>query len=162
MKMKVLLSIFLTLVVLACVVPAANAGIEPSPWMPEINKLNSIELNLGAIQKRMENLYSQPALPAGTLNYVEATVNQTGVLNLRLSDVLAVLPAYGSLGTDQEEIGLALDGIRTGATGVIGLLEQFGRRMGVEPSPWKASLEAMIIQIDNYIGTCPPGVACVP
>jgi hypothetical protein len=162
MKIKILLLVLLAAVVLAGVVPTANAGVEPAPWMPEINKLYSIELNLGAIHKRMENLSNSPALPAGTLNYVEATVNQTGVLNQRLWDVLAALPAYNSLGTDREEISLALDGIRTDAGGVIDLLELIGRRMGVDPVPWKSSLQAMIIQINNYIGTCPVGADCIP
>ena len=162
MKTKVMVLAALAAMALAVSVPSVHAGIEPVPWMPEINKLHSIELNLGAIHKRMENLYSKPALPAGTLNYVEATVNQTGVLNLLLWYVLAALPAYGSLGTDQEEVYLALDGIRTDATGVMGLLELIGRRMGVDPVPWKSSLQAMIIQINNYIGTCPVGADCIP
>jgi len=147
---------------LALTMPSAHAGVEPAPWMPEINKLHSIELNLGAIHKRMENLINQPAQHGGALNYVEAMVNQTGVLNQRLWDVLAALPAYNSLGADREEIFLALDGIRTDAGGVKDLLDLIARRMGVEPSPWKSSLQGMIIQINNYIGTCPVGADCIP
>lgn len=162
MKAKMLVLFVFAAMALALTVPSAHAGIEPSPWMPEINKLHSIELNLGAIHKRMENLSNAPTLPAGALNYVEATANQTGVLNLRLWDVLAALPAYGNLGGDQEEIRLALDGIRTDAGGVIDLLDLIARRMGVEPAPWKTSLQAMIIQINNYIGTCPVGADCIP
>ena len=164
MKTKVMVLAALAAMALAVSVPSVHAGIEPVPWMPEINKLHSIELNLGAIHKRMENLSNAPTLPAGTLNYVEATVNQTGVLNLRLTDVLAVLPAYNSLGADREEIGLAPDGIRTDAGGVMGILEKISSRMGIEPVPWQwyTSLDAIKTQITNYIGTCPVGADCVP
>ena len=162
MKTKGLLLAVSAMLVLALNVPFATAGVEPSPFISYINKLNSIELNVGAVQKRLENRVSEPVLPEGTRNYMDAIANQTGVLNLRLWDVLAELPVYEGLGDDREEIYLALDGIRTGSTGVIGLLEQIGRRMGVDPVPWKASLQAMILQINNYIGACPSGTACIP
>jgi hypothetical protein len=162
MKTKVMVLAVLAAMALAVSVPSAHAGIEPVPWMPEINKLHSIELNLGAIHKRIENRANEPVLPAGTQNYLDATANQTSVLNLRLWDVLAALPAYSSLVTDQEEVYLALDGIRTDAEGIKELLDLIARRMGVEPTPWKSSLQAMIIQITNYIGTCPVGADCIP
>ncbi len=145
----------------ACGVSVSIAGVEPVPWMPEINKIHSIELNVAAIQKRLEHLAGAVVFPEGTINYLDATANQTGVLNSRLANVLAALPSYGSLpAEDQEEINLALGNIRVYATGASRLLENILSRMGVEPVPWRASLDAMVVQVNGYLGDCTAGTSC--
>jgi len=146
------------------------AGIEPVPWQPEINKLHSIELNMGAIQKRLDNLALSSSLPNGTENYLLATINQLGVLDTRLADVLYVLPAVSAAPFDgQEEVLLALDGILMdvvgvdGTSGIAGILEDLYSRLGIEPSPWRVVIGSITARISVYMGTLPnpcDGDAC--
>lgn len=50
MKKRILLSTVVAgLLVLG--IAGGSAGVEPSPWQPEVNKLHSIELNIAAIEK---------------------------------------------------------------------------------------------------------------
>ena len=136
------------------------AGVEPSPFQPEINKLHSIELNQAAIHKRLDKLQSPAPLPNGTANYLDATVNQLGVLDTRLADVLYALPTNPDPGLD--EVILSLDGIRTDASGSMDLFEAIYSRLGVEPSPFREVLGSIISRATGYINlVCTPGASPV-
>ena len=79
MKKRILLSVVVAGLFTFSMTGAVFAGIEPSPWEPEINKLHSIELNIAAIQKRLVKLNEFETLPEGTVNYLNAMINKLGV-----------------------------------------------------------------------------------
>jgi hypothetical protein len=129
------------------------AGVEPSPWEPEINKLHSIELNIAVIEKRLVKLDVDETLPPGTVNRLNAMENKLGVLDTRLADTLYLLPPFSQLDTGtQEEIFLSVDAIRTDASGMGDIFSRIVERMGIEPSPWEPVLSSIIGRINVYIG----------
>jgi len=169
--MRVFRCLLVALVMLMFLAPGAVvAGIEPSPFEPELNKLHSIELNLAAIKKRMESRSAMVTLPAGTENYLLANGNQLGVLDNRLAEVLNALP-YGTLDAQtKEEVVLALEGMLVDLTGsllpgtvgetsnVINLVDNIVSRLGVGPSPFLPVLESLSSlrnRIENYLRMTP-------
>ena len=52
MGKRIALSVLVVGMLVLGIAGACLAGVEPSPFQPEINKLHSIELNLAAINKR--------------------------------------------------------------------------------------------------------------
>jgi hypothetical protein len=112
MEKRILLSVLVAGMLVLGIVEVCFAGVEPSPWEPEINKLHSIELNIAAIQKRLVKLDEPETLPDGAINYLNAMGNQLGVLDTRLTDTLYLLPPYNQLDTEtQDEVFLSLDAI---------------------------------------------------
>jgi len=168
--MRVLRCLLVALVVMMFLVPSAVvAGVGPSPFEPELNKLHSIELNLAAIKKRMESRSAMEILPAGTENYMLATANQLSGLDSRLGDVLAALPPASLDSQTRQEVVLALQGMRAdlggvaGATesGVIDLFESILSRLGIGPSPFRESLDSLKSKMTNYMQSlCPNGAVC--
>lgn len=65
MERKILSSVVVAGLLLWSITGTVFAGVAPTPWEPEINKFHSIELNLAAIQKRLEKLQSPAPLPNG-------------------------------------------------------------------------------------------------
>ena len=152
MEKKILLSVVVAGMLLLGIVGVCLAGIEPVPWEPEINKLHSIELNMAAIQKRLEKLDGTELLPEGTLNYLNAMGNQLGILDTRLADTLSLLPAFVLLDPEtQDEVFLALDAISADASGMMDIFSRIVERMGVEPTPWHLILDSIIGRIGGYI-----------
>jgi hypothetical protein len=141
------------------------AGIAPSPFQPEINKLHSIELNQAAIDKRLDKLQSPAPLPNGTANYLDATVNHLGVLDTRLADVLNALPDPVTPYPGIDEVILSLDGIRTDASSSMDLFENIYSRLGIAPSPFREVLGNIIERATEYIKSfCIPNQSsfCLP
>jgi hypothetical protein len=152
MKKRTLLSIVVAGILALGIVGGCLAGIEPSPFEPEINKLHSIELNIAVIEKRLVKVDEREALPEGTINYLEAMTNKLGVLDTRLADTLYLLPKFPDLDTGtQEEVFLSLDAIRTDASGMTYIFSRIAERMGVEPTPWIPVLDSIVGRIDAYI-----------
>ena len=154
MGKRIFLSVFVAGLLILGIMGACLAGIEPVPWEPEINKLHSIELNVAAIQKRLEKLDgTEPLpLPEGTLNYLNAMGNQLGILDTRLADTLSLLPAFVLLDPEtQDEVFLALDAISADASGMMDIFSRIVERMGVEPTPWHLILDSIIGRIGGYI-----------
>ena len=114
------------------------AGVEPSPFEPEINKLHSIELNIAAINKRLAKLNEFDTLPEGATEYLNAMANQMQGLKARLEEVLLVvpLPSFDAPFIGQDEVVFALDSIRGDSSEGYGIIENIVRRMGVGPSPF--------------------------
>ena len=131
----------------------ASAGIAPSPFQPEINKLHSIELNIAAIGKRLARFNEAETLPAGWENYLAATTNQVDVLSIRLAEALAALPAPSEFEPydGQIEVIFSLDGIRSDADGANRIIDAITSRMGVEPSPFKIGTIRLIQDIDVHL-----------
>ena len=157
MEKKILLSTVVAGILALGIVGVCLAGIEPVPWEPEINKLHSIELNIAAIEKRLVKLDELEALPEGTVNYLNAMENKLGVLDTRLADTLYLLPPYNELDMEtQEEVYLALDAIRSDASGMEVIFSRIAERMGVDPVPWRPVLASIVGRIDGYIRTTEP------
>lgn len=143
-------------------VSTVSAGVEPSPFQPEINQLHSVELNVATIDKRIGKLPDSTASPEGKAGHLEAMANQLGVLDTRLTDALNMLPPISYTPYDgQDEVLSALEGIRSDANSI----GDFATRMGVEPSPWqpaalsvKNNAQTIMNRIDGY--TCPIGAGC--
>ncbi len=133
--------------------PIASAGIEPSPFQPEINKLHSIELNVAAINKRLAKLNESEPLPEGATNYLNAMANQMNDLNARLEEVLLVLPSPSLTNPydGQDEVVFALDGIKGDSGGINLIIDKISARMGIEPSPWKIGSIRIIEGIDFHL-----------
>ena len=152
MKKRILLSVVVAGLFTFSMTGAVFAGIEPSPWEPEINKLHSIELNIAAIQKRLVKLNEFETLPEGTVNYLNAMINKLGVLDTRLADTLYLLPSSSQLDTEtKEEVLFALDAISTDASSISSIIDIF-ERMGVEPTPWREILSSINTRISQYVG----------
>jgi hypothetical protein len=84
----------------------AWAGIEPSPWKPEINKLNALENNLRSIHERVTrvlNIPPDPFTPSpnvnGAVGRLSAMENQLILVNHMLvsvmDEVLQTPPNHG-------------------------------------------------------------------
>jgi hypothetical protein len=137
------------------------AGIEPSPWQPEINKLHSIELNMALVQKSLDNLVISPSLPRGIKSVLLGVRYDLYVLDAQLANVLAELPPNSELGVGQRGVYLALEGIRINALSMEDPFDYILWRMGVEPSPWKEILDSMSSRISDYTSiSCIPGIPC--
>lgn len=146
------------------------AGVEPSPFEPEIKKLHSIELNIAAINKRLAKLNGFDTLPEGATEYLNAMANQMQGLKARLEEVLLVvpLPSFDAPFIGQDEVVFALDSIRGDSSEGYGIIENIARRMGVGPSPFLPLFNdisrRIIIEINDHLRTVviPPLTAPPP
>ena len=133
------------------------AGVEPSPFEPEIKKLHSIELNIAAINKRLAKLNGFDTLPEGATEYLNAMANQMQGFKARLEEVLLVVPrpSYDAPFIGQDEVVFALDGIRGDSSEGYGLIENIVRRMGIGPSPFLPLINdisrRIIVGINDYL-----------
>jgi hypothetical protein len=156
-----LLIVLAASLLLLCNTLTVSAGVEPSPFQPEINQLHSVELNIATIDKRIGKLMDSPASPEGAAGQLEAMANKLGDLDTRLADVLNVLPSSITPYDGRDEVLSALEGIRSDADSIL----DFAIRMGIEPSPWqpaalsvKNNAQTIINRIDGY--TCSFGTNC--
>ena len=149
MRTKVLLSVAVGGLLILGLAAACLAGVEPSPFISEINKLHSIELNVAAINKRLAKVDEAETLPEGTTNYLNAMANQMQGLQTRLEEVLVVLPSpiLGGAYVGQDEVVFALDSIRVDSKGAFDIVERIVSRMGIEPSPWLPLFRDISIRI---------------
>ena len=138
MKKRILLSVLVAGMLILGIEGVCLAGVEPSPFQPEINQLHSIELNVAAINKRLAKLNESEALPEGATNYLNAMANQMEGLKTRLDEVLLVLPSPSSSTPyiGQAEAAFALDSIRGDSKEVFNSVRDISTRMGIEPSPF--------------------------
>jgi hypothetical protein len=137
------------------------AGIEPSPWQPQLGMLHSANLNMDLIQKSLDTLLTASPLPRGTKIVLAGIKAELSVLDAQLADVLATLPSYNERDLDQVGVFFALEGIRINALSMEDPLGYILWRMGIEPSPWKQLLDSISGRISNYyLGGCMPGATC--
>ena len=152
MGKRILLPVFVAGLLILGIMGTCLAGIEPVPWQPELNKLQSIELNIASIQKRLDKLSESDPLPKGTVNYLNAMGNQLDGLDTRLADTLYLLPPFSQLDTEtQEEVSSTLDTISEDASNMIDIFDDIAERMGVEPTPWREILSSITIRISLYV-----------
>lgn len=127
------------------------AGVEPSPWQPQINQLHSIELNIAAIDKRIgklsDKLSNSTISPEGAADQLWSMAEKLGVLDARLADVFRELPPYNSDYIGKDEVIAALNGISSDAESIRDVAD----RMGVEPTPWQPAASAVMNNANNII-----------
>jgi len=135
------------------------AGVEPTPFEPEISKLHSIELNIAAINKGLAKLNELDTLPEGATEYLNAVANQMQGLKSRLEEVLLVvpLPSFDAPFIGQDEVVFALDSIRGDSSEGYGIIENIVSHMGVGPSPFLLLFNdvsrGIISQINDHLRT---------
>ena len=139
------------------------AGIGPSPFQPELNKLHSIELKMALIQKSLDTLVTSSTLPRGTNIIMSGIKYDLNVIDAQLEDLLAALPAYNTLGDGQKGIYLAIEGIKISAQSMEDPIDNILSRLGVGPSPFKeitGSISDKVRVYSNSNGTCTQGAVC--
>jgi hypothetical protein len=157
MGKRIALSILVVGMLVLGLVGACLAGIEPSPFQPEINQLHSIELNIAAINKRMAKMDESETLPNGATNYLNAMATKMQGLKARLEEVLIVLPTPSLINPyiGQDEVLFALDSIRGDSKGAYGIVEHIVSRMGIGPSPFLPLFNdvsrTIIIQVNRLL-----------
>jgi hypothetical protein len=135
------------------------AGVGPSPFQPQLNKLHSIQLNMAVIQKSLDTLVISTALPRGTSTIMSGIKYDLNVIDSQLDDLLATLPAFSTLGDGQKGIYLAIEGIRMSAKSMEDPVDNILSRLGIGPSPFKEILGSISDQVSYYSNSNPP---CVP
>jgi len=90
-KGKLLIALFMivaSLMLSACTLPV-SAGVEPSPFHQEVNKLGSVVNNLNSIDSRVENVLSKPANygEQGTVNKLDSMAGKLGNLESRVESI---------------------------------------------------------------------------
>ena len=158
---KKLVSLLVAASLLCGLTGTVFAGIEPSPFQPQINKLNSIQLSMAFVQKSLGNVVVSKSVPFGTRGVLLGIKYNLTSLDKQLTEVLAELPPYSELGEWQNGVYYALEGLRINA---LSMEDPFGYilwRMGIEPSPWKIILDSMSSRISDYSrASCPVGTQC--
>jgi hypothetical protein len=137
------------------------AGVEPSPFQPQINKLNSIQLSMAFIQNSLGNVAVSKSVPFGTRGVLLGIKYNLTSLDKQLTGVLAELPPYSQLGEWQNGVYYALEGLRINLLSISDPFDYILWRMGIEPSPFKDILDSMSTRITTYSRTsCAPGIVC--
>jgi hypothetical protein len=160
MEKRILLSVVVAGLLILGSMGTCLAGVEPSPFQPELNKLHSIGLSMAIIQKGFDNLVISPSLPRGTKSALLAIRYDLYLLDTQLADVLPELPPYDEQDVGQKGVFFALEGIRMNALGMEDPLDYILWRMGIEPSPWKEILDSITSRINGYVTPCPVGTPC--
>jgi hypothetical protein len=96
------------------------AGVEPTPWTPATNILNSMTNVLGQVDSHLVNILkppnpNKPPTP-NMVNELDALTMQLEVLSGRAMAVSAMLPAVQ---TPPDDFLMALDNVRTAAEGIV-------------------------------------------
>ena len=135
---RIFLSVIIGGLLLLGTMGVCLAGIDPSPFQPEINKLHSIELQVAAINKRLAKVNEIATLPPGTTNYLNAMADQMLGVKTKLEDVLSVLPRPSVNGSyiGEDEAIFALGSIGADTKDTYTILENIVSRMGVDPCPF--------------------------
>ena len=154
MGKKVFFSVIAGALLVLGIEGACLAGIEPSPFQPEINKLHSIELQAAAINKRVAKVNGFETLPDGATNYLNAMANQMESLKTRLEEVLYVLdpPSLINPYIGQDEVVFALDSIKADSKGTLDIMrKQLSAAWALSPCPFLPLFRDISLRIIDKI-----------
>ena len=155
---KKLVSLLVAASLLCGLTGTVFAGIEPSPFQPQINKLNSIQLSMAFVQKSLGNVVVSKSVPFGTRGVLLGIKYNLTSLDKQLTSVLAELPPYSQLGEWQNGVYYALEGLRINALSMADPFDYILWRLGIGPSPFKDILDSMSSRITAYSrGSNPSG-----
>jgi hypothetical protein len=119
LSIRILAMLGMSLVLLTSVSAPVFAGVEPSPWQPQINQLNAVANNLAEINRHVDKIIIragvEPTPWKAQVNQLEAMAHQLGVLNGRVSAVLEVLGCP----PDDNRVLDALQNVRDGAQAIV-------------------------------------------
>ena len=156
MEKKILSSVVIAGLLLWGVTGTVFAGVEPSPFQPQISTLHSIGLTMAVSQKFLDGLVVAQTLPRGTKVDLLATQYGLQTIDTLLAGILSKLPP-----SYDEQVFFALEGIRMVALGMEDPLDYILWRMGIEPSPWNVILDSIASRISDYVrASCPVGASC--
>jgi len=147
---KKLVSLLVAASLLCGLTGTVYAGVEPSPWQPQINKLNSIQLSMAFVQKSLGNVVVSKSVPFGTRGVLLGIKYNLTSLDKQLAGVLAELPPYSQLGEWQNGVYYALEGLRINALSMADPFDYILWRLGIGPSPFKDILDSMSSRITAY------------
>jgi hypothetical protein len=118
----------------------AWAGIEPSPWKPEINKLNALENNLRSIHERVTRVLGAPPDPwtpspnvNGVVGRLSAMENQLSLVNGMLVSVMDEVLGMPPDPWVPADMVPALEGVRAASQGIADSINAY---LVVPPDPW--------------------------
>ena len=155
---KKLVSLLVAASLLCGLTGTVFAGVEPSPFQPQINKLTSIQLSMAFVQKSLGNVVVSKSVPFGTRGVLLGIKYNLTSLDKQLAGVLAELPPYSQLGEWQNGVYYALEGLRINALSMADPFDYILWRLGVGPSPFKDILDSMSSRITAYSrGSNPSG-----
>ena len=103
----------------------AWAGVEPSPFKPEINKLNAVENNLRSIQERLSRVLQEPPEPGtpspnvkGAVGRLSAMENQLILVNHMLFSIMEEVLAEPPEPQVPADLLPALEGVQAASQGI--------------------------------------------
>jgi hypothetical protein len=158
MQMKKTAALIVLVLLLLLVLPAM-AGVEPSPFAPQIGKLNSIANSLSSVSQRLNAAYTRmgvgPSPFRSEVNQWEAEANKLDVLQGRLDLVVIVLEDE-ELDTDVED---ALVKVKEAAKSVVEATKQWeegepGNNGGLLPDalvPVREGAEAIVSSVNEIL-----------
>ena len=155
---KKLVSLLVAASLLCGLTGTVFAGVEPSPFQPQINKLNSIQLSMAFVQKSLGNVVVSKSVPFGTRAVLLGIKYNLTSLDKQLTSILAELPPYSELGAGQMGVYYALEGLRINVLSMADPFDYILWRLGIGPSPFKDILDSMSSRITAYSrGSYPSG-----
>lgn len=138
MKRKMGLSVLLAGVAVLILAGTGVAGVEPSPFKPEINKLNAIENGLHSVGERVNLVLASPPgqnvqSPAvqGVVGRLSAMGNQLSLLDGMINSVMDEVLQTSPDGSVPKDLIPALDGVKTASQTVA---DSVGVFLGSNPS----------------------------
>ncbi|MBM4446524.1 MAG: hypothetical protein FJ023_04120 [Chloroflexi bacterium] len=119
LSIKILAMLGMCLVLLTSVSAPVFAGVEPTPWQPQVNQLNAVTNNLAEINRHVDKAIIragvEPTPWKAQVNQLEAMAQQLSVLNGRVSAVLKVL----GVPPDDQRVLDALQEVSDGAQAIV-------------------------------------------
>jgi hypothetical protein len=124
---KTLGLIALVLTVVAGSTQMANAGVEPSPFKPEINKLNAFDNHLTAIQEIVNRVLACPpdGSMTGTVRRLSAMDRQLYLLDASLESLMEeVMGTQPDDQHDWNDVAPALTSVKDTAQGIVRSIDE--------------------------------------
>jgi hypothetical protein len=132
MGRKIGLSVLLAGLMLVVSYGNGVAGIEPSPWKPEINKLNAVENGLHSIHERVSRVLATPPDPwtpspavQGVVGRLSAIGNQLSLLDGMLISVMDEVLQTSPGQAVPEDMLPALGGVKAASQAVVDSVSAF-------------------------------------
>jgi hypothetical protein len=111
MKQKLVIRVIIGLIILSCFSIPALAGVAPTPWHTQVNRLNSAMNSLHSVNTRLAEVFYNPPAPEGAIGKLDAMTNQLYGLNDKIMAALSGVP----MKPEPPEIGIVLMDINRGA-----------------------------------------------
>lgn len=136
----------------------ATAGVEPSPFQPEINQLGAAENILISAKTRIVGAMEVPPDPCCPSPDLEGAVNRLGAINSQLMSVDAMVTSIIDevMGVEPEpfsdlpDLAPALIGVQGAAQVIVNEIEA---RLGFEPTPFVPDFRDALVEVQGSAQT---------